>query len=400
MISPENTSQEKNPSRLSQSFDHIAKLMKRIRSRDSQSEEKRRFVEFAREVVLDALRNGHEISVFDFSLDILGGAGDRFLQIWSYRVCLEYLCEQNGINKNNIHLSLNEPNDRREKGFPFPASLGTFQREFSKMSPAVKDKKEKVTSIPESCLRRAADLLGITLPREAYGQIPTPFSYENNGKNIEFDVNVARKSAQEIKEKFQGRKIIVINQAGSVPEKRFSDEQVEVIGKKLKIQLPGAAIVVVSDGNIGKTSNDVLGSKGTLGNVEQGIDLQVNIQSIQELSNYVMAASLVITTDTFWSWWSGGTKVLDASDTPRTLRPNEMIVLHTVADQRWQVPGSTALFSSALSDKQSIEKRNGMISSAKYRASFSKKEGKTVDPGIFSGDIEMLLQKISHIQSL
>lgn len=91
-----------------------------------------------------------------------------------------------------------------------------------------------------------AQALGIELPAAVYHQAPRIYPVDQ-GPLKRYDAPRVLELARQLREQLAGRPLVIIAQAGSASEKRFSDQQVVTLAAELRQQQPQAVIVVATD---------------------------------------------------------------------------------------------------------------------------------------------------------
>lgn len=230
-----------------------------------------------------------------------------------------------------------------------------------------------------------AELRRMNLP----DRVPTPTPLQSDRIFGSFNLEKQRAAAEQIRAnpEWQGRPIIAVFQSGSIPEKRFSDQQVEQVVETVRRQTPDAVIIVVTDRellNINKFDRQERTSPPTYGDKVERV---VKAENLDAVGAVAVAADRIITTDTLWAWWGAGCKVLDGQHPDGKLKPGELLELMTVARKHWQVPGSDAVLSTAV---EKVRRAPGasMIVSQDYLDYYGHERG------IHQTDIDRFLQAI------
>lgn len=282
----------------------------------------------------DFKRAALEGRVIDISPLLSPAQGDKFIQTWALREAITVMCHFSPQQKEKIRFAYNSTNRKAAK----------FGRELYFNFSRIRHESMNALIVHEY-LDSMARLLDVKIPQTIYDMTPVPFRFEDVVFGS-FDMKEAKKRAAKIKESLQGKKLITIFQAGSILNKRFTDDQIKEIAETLRTKYKNAIIYVVTDGGkIIRGSNQ--NTKGeTLHNVSD-IDDCVTVTDLTDVSAYALASDMVVTTDTLWSWWAGGSISLKEDHIPGKIRDDELVELNSVAGKKFQVPGSTAMFSEA-----------------------------------------------------
>ncbi len=406
-----------------------------------------------RSLLIEALRAGHTISLAndDLGSNAAVAMGDLFIHTWSLKIVLEHLGRSQGI--------FTSP---RISYYPFDPENDVFYLtdHFGKNKLEVNSHQPLPHRVVSDELSDWATLLGVTLPQSVYLQKPQPFAFDHplvnswhqettrityprverkwvrtekvNQTTIEQEVALLR-------EKLRGRKLIVINMAGSTSWKRFSMRQVQILTIFLRKKYPDAFIAVLTDvkkaspsifrkayhglvsdspedqffetekreydpvlfrGPTAEThlENHLLTVRSAQTNPYLSPDVEtislpadefVMVDTLNQLAAYGEVASLVVTSDTFWSWWHA--------------QAEKLVVLYTVAKPYWEVPGCIPVYSrairAAIKNDGDFDPAETMLSTDSYRSFFDRTTTQTSHLGINTRDILALLRKMKELPS-
>lgn len=372
------------------------------------------------EKLLDAIQN--EVPIYTGPTNLNDGPmGDIFVFTWCLKTVAEYVAKQHGVDKIPKITHFDEKDSFNfYDAFPNSQTLNTKQR-----------------TITERYLSANANRVGVTLPDEIYQLHPTPFKFEH--AKFEVDEQRIKEKATELREKLQGKKLIVVSVAGSRSEKRFSFRQVQIIVRKLRDKYPGAHIVVLSDANtlkhhmfdnnlsprdrdeyqrfndeakeydpVGEALLTSFGedtqSSFTFEDKTLTVNRATNIRNeydtkkyhldadeytlnedLNSLAAYGEVADLVVTTDTFWSWWMAPAK--------------RLMILYSMANEYWEVPGSIPVWSRFVKSADMGKRSHVVGEPSLYRDFFKKETGRKSYFGPSYSDILNLVKKFKDLPS-
>ena len=344
-----------------------------------------------RSQTIDALKNEQPF-VYIKSTAI----GDSFILDWSIKQILSKLCLEECIPLSNIRIS----NLSRNEG--------------SQRSPGYKRIDDNLPPRQSfhsyfSSLYRIGLTLGLDIDLDESFLIPQPIS---NTSQISI---AGDKIRQEVLQNYH--ELVVISQAGSILEKRFSEEAVGQIVEQVRFSFPDSYIVTLSDykiNEIARRSNDYPKTHGE--------DKLVYCENIDDITSFFYSSDTVITTDTFWGHLAAGCKVLRPDRNGR-LQNGDWLGMYTMAwPEVWGIPGGHvvespaakahieeinskrdkyhsidwALMWSTLDDSQYYQYLEGIRGALTVRKSHSLIM-RRYSGGIDQSDIDLLLQSILEI---
>lgn len=302
--------------------------------------------------------------------------GDDLCTWWVQDYVLRKLCQEEGITESNVML-------RSEALRP-----GKKQFEFSRA--VASSSVVRNFSLPFHSHWSLLYLLGLSLGVQITGEdrkkAPQPLKTDT-GPLSSLDREKVIQNGLEIRDKLEGasQRLIIVAQAGSMIEKRFSDEQAMEVALAVKNNTGNARVIILSDkGFIGRRDHPGLENNS-------GIEL-VAPTRINELCAYFYASDTIIATDSYWSWLGGGSRVMRA-DRNGVLERNDEFVLHTIASPlRWGVPEANTIPSGAL-DFTGLNAK-GFISFDRY---YTYHRVDSTRRGIQQGDIELLKRNVLRV---
>lgn len=310
-----------------------------------------------RRTIVDRLRNGQPFDVLQDTAN-----GDAFLTLSATHFVLNKLCEQEGINPKQMKIRLFDPESKGGPDDFFNITAFRNKLHFSHWDYDLANPKLPRSKYARECYLLAEDL-GIPLTEEDYMQVPGlvqtdkgPLStYEGDAKLI----NEGQKLISDLREKAHGGRIVVIGQAGSFAEKRYSDAQIIQIAGAIKRADKDAYIIVLSDKHFLKRelSPDYKAPYRAFPiqtrfptedpHFRQETDTELNNQNVDEVIfptsmkdalRYFYAADTNVMTDCFWAHTGAAANALKNNG---QLLEDSFFVLFTLADPKaWGITGA------------------------------------------------------------
>jgi len=297
--------------------------------------------------------------------------GDNLILYSAHFLVLEKFCQKHEIPFDRTNPPIRFSEGEKDHGYSI---YSLRHSSISALNPVMQEPHQYNRDI-----RVLSHLLGVPIEENELGTIPLPFK-TNRGPLEAFDKGLVGQHARKIEKDLGKKKNIVIVQAGSAPDKRFSDQQVAQLVEETKKNFPESSITVLTDKKITDQSLD--------DPLAYGADNVLNTTDINEIGGIFTAKnSLIISTDTFLAWYAAGCQALGNNG---KLPSHTLAVLYTVASiYRWGIPGAEIIESPA---SRYCEKNSyGMVSPVAYQDFWNK----TNTAGLISkNDILLVKERI------
>lgn len=331
--------------------------------------------------------------------------GDSMINWWTVDMMLRKFANQHHLPEENIRLRT------------CPKEILIFDKFdlIEKIKSALEQTKRSYRPNQyESLLVGLATGLNIAISEEDALYVPQPLTTDR-GPLKSFNRTVAIEEGEKLRGSIltESKGIVSVVQSGSSTVKRFSDKQVNQLVKQAKELFPGYCVIIVSDKPILRK----IVKKGTKMFPAQHLTFLQELHSeysindadmiktptdINELIALFYASDKILITDGFWAWLSAGSKVM-RKDRQGKLQPNDIFVLHTVADAyHWGIPGANTI---SRPDILAFSDNDGFIYAKDY---YQLNTGKQLsefstlplEHGVFQEDIDSFTHSLTALPSV
>lgn len=304
--------------------------------------------EIFRNALVDRLKQG-----LPFDIVKPAANGDTFLEYAATMNVLNKLCEQQGIDPQQIKLRTFDASRAADGPDFFNLTAYNNKMHFKHWGYDLNN-----PALPRSMYARQMQMLsnalGLPISEADFHKVPGLFKTDKGPMASFVGTDQLRKDGQstleELKEKAKGSQIVVISQSGSFVEKRLSDAQVAKIAAAIKEKNPDAYIVVVSDKEFlrkelsaqstASYTDFPLQTRFPIGNAafqhEMSTDMRDDAvsevlypENINELLAYFYAADQTVVTDSFWAHAGAAANALKNDG---VLKDGSFNLLFTLAD--------------------------------------------------------------------
>ena len=329
------------------------------------SRERSLFLERAerfRHILIESIQA--EVPLF---LPLFGKSGDDLLIRAAYWEVLTQLCHQEGIEVSKLHITAQTSDDENEMNI-FEAAVGIFSMGAAEKK--IEANKGRGGTLYQNKLDQLAAVLGVQLDPEIYHRSPRIWPVDR-GPLQEANPDSIHQKAEAIRAEIGDRQVVVIGQAGSLPEKRFSDEQLGEVARVIRQKYPTAVIIELSDKAFRSQPGERLPSQNPY------VDRALTPTDINELLAYFQVADIAIMTDSYWMHLAA------SQDVP------QLLALFTLYQpEGWAAPSTKVVRSEALAQES-----HEQISASLYH---QRSQG-TVGSGIAPQDIQRLEETIREL---
>lgn len=278
-----------------------------------------------------------------FYLKYTGQEGGMMIGTWEVQQVLQRYAEARDIHNPTIHLAATYQDNQFR-----------ILRDLHQLVPP-KNRKQATRTFFGYHSGLLADALGVTLEPDFLQHIPQPLKVTNTAL-WQFNREKVKAKGEGIRASMLDySQIICIAQGGSRPQKKFGSQDVKTIGQAVHEIDPYAKVIVLSD-QFRRNYHDSTEPQTNFQyeqTQETSFGTLVRSSDPNILSSYMYAADTIVATDSFYAWLGTGSRVM-RPDRQGVLRPNDAVVLYTVADPSvWAIPGATIIESQSIAEYRS-----------------------------------------------